>query len=340
LSDFGLRTSSRRPWASGPGEILAHGIALLRRDSDTNRRLALLSIDNAVELTIKTYLGLPRRVSSLNLSRREYDEICESFPRLLDALNTHAADRLGELDLGEIEWYHRLRNQLYHQGNGLTVEKEKVVVYARLAEVLYENLFGVVPRVDIPQLARLPDVETGPRKAWFHLPALNLIAATVNSRGSCSVRTFLLPEGTAVDKKYGTGDYQQQFRTLLEGGRLMNPDRQPNLERECRERLPEDLLASFREQLASENRPYNGTAGDRILRMLRPEGKSFCDDCVSRLTGINPRQQVNGICRQLANNGKIERRQAMCYKCGQQKIVNRTVQGGSPAKRDSRPANS
>jgi uncharacterized protein YutE (UPF0331/DUF86 family) len=46
------------------------------------------------------------------------------------------------INLGEIEWYHRLRNELYHQGNGLTVERDKVEVYAELAKILFENLFG------------------------------------------------------------------------------------------------------------------------------------------------------------------------------------------------------
>ena len=40
---------------------------------------------------------------------------------MLDALEQYAAPKLAGIDLGEIEWYHRLRNQLYHQGNGLTV---------------------------------------------------------------------------------------------------------------------------------------------------------------------------------------------------------------------------
>jgi hypothetical protein len=114
-----------QPWATGPGEILQHGLSLLQKDSDQNRRLAFLSIDNAVELTIKTYLSLPRRVTGINLSRKDYLEISESFPRLLDAIEQHAADKLNGIDLGEIEWYHRLRNELYHQGNGLTVERNK-----------------------------------------------------------------------------------------------------------------------------------------------------------------------------------------------------------------------
>ncbi len=133
---------ARAPWASGPGEILQHGLTLLKKENDTSRRLAMLSIDNAVELMIKTYLGLPKRVTGLTLTRSRYEEISESFPKLLDALQEFASDRLPGIDLGEIEWYHRLRNQLYHQGNGLTVEREKVRVYAELAKILFRNLFG------------------------------------------------------------------------------------------------------------------------------------------------------------------------------------------------------
>jgi hypothetical protein len=135
--------SVSQPWANGPREILEHGISLLGRDSDTNRRLSFLSIDNAVELMLRTYLSLPNRVTGLRIGRAEYDELSGSFPRLLDAMEKHAHAKLSGISLAEIEWYHRLRNQLYHQGNGLTVERSKVEVYAELAKVLFRNLFGV-----------------------------------------------------------------------------------------------------------------------------------------------------------------------------------------------------
>jgi hypothetical protein len=140
MSKNGMK--ARRPWASGPAEILQHGINLLREDNDRNRRLAILSIDNAVELMIKTYLGLPRRVTGLPISRAEYSDVAESFPKLLDSLEKHCPDKLEGIELSEVEWYHRLRNQLYHQGNGLTVEREKVEFYAELAQLLFERLFG------------------------------------------------------------------------------------------------------------------------------------------------------------------------------------------------------
>ncbi len=136
------------PWASGPAEILQHGLSLLAQDSDKNRRLAMLSIDNGVELTLKTYLGLPRRVTGINLGRKKFQEISESFPSLLDAIETTCSNKITGIDLGEIEWYHRLRNELYHQGNGLTVEKQKVEMYALLAKQLFELLFDTELKMD------------------------------------------------------------------------------------------------------------------------------------------------------------------------------------------------
>lgn len=132
---------SEAPWVAGPKEILEHGLALLRKDSDSTRRLAFLSIDNAVELTVKTFLGLPRRLTGLAITRKELAEASDSFPRLLDALERHASPLLEGVELGEIEWFHQLRNQLYHNGNGLTIAREQVEVYSELARILFRNLF-------------------------------------------------------------------------------------------------------------------------------------------------------------------------------------------------------
>jgi hypothetical protein len=238
----------------------------------------MLSIDNAVELMIKTYLGLPQRVNGLALSRREYDEISESFPRLLDALHKYARDRLEGIDLGQLEWYHRLRNQLYHEGNGLTVEKDKVVVYARLAKVLFATLFGyelevrdtasgvITPNAPLPLPPMSPPRDpalfrglrdSGDRKAWWYLSGQNsdYFIVSVNARGSCSVRIFDASSGRAIEKKYGPGDYQVHFGELLKSARPLQVPRQPNLEKECRGVLPGDVLAALKSQLPSGASP-------------------------------------------------------------------------------------
>jgi hypothetical protein len=138
--------AQKRPWITGPRELLDHGLEHLQGNAtDFDRRIALISIDNAVELMIKTYLSQPSRALGLRIPRKRLEEISGSFPDLLDALEQYGKDRLGEIDLSDIEWFHRLRNELYHAGNGLTVEKQKVTVYAQIAEQLFVNLFEIPP---------------------------------------------------------------------------------------------------------------------------------------------------------------------------------------------------
>lgn len=122
-------------------EVLTHALGLMEVDNDRNRRISLILIDNSVELTIKTYLGLPKRITGLNISRKSFDDFERNFPSLLDALEENAPQKVKGIDLGEIEYYHRLRNSLYHEGNGITVERKKVEKYAEIAKNLLKNLF-------------------------------------------------------------------------------------------------------------------------------------------------------------------------------------------------------
>lgn len=131
-----------KPWINGPRELLVHGLQHLEIDTGFDNRIAFISIDNSVELMIKTYLSLPKRISKIEgLTRKRREEIHSNFPSLLDGLEEFAEKKLNGIDLGDIEWFHRVRNQLYHDGNGITVEKEKVQAYAEIAKILFENLF-------------------------------------------------------------------------------------------------------------------------------------------------------------------------------------------------------
>lgn len=57
------------------------------------------------------------------------------------------------------------------------------------------------------------------------------------------------------------------------------------------------------------------------LEAVLPEG--LCDDHLSAETGIAPRQQVNQICRRLAERGAVVREKGTCLRGERGKIVNR-----------------
>lgn len=64
---------------------------------------------------------------------------------------------------------------------------------------------------------------------------------------------------------------------------------------------------------------------DEILDFLRSHPSKYCDDCLSKLLNIHPRQQANQICRGLHNEGHIEREKAECSSCSEYKFMNKNV---------------
>jgi hypothetical protein len=132
-----------KTWASGAVELLQHADSHLGRASAFDKRIAFISIDNCVEVSLRTFLSLPVSKSGVKVARSAVEEASSSFPKLLGLLFATAPDRLSGLDAGDIEHYHRIRNTLYHEGTGLSVDEQYLRAYRGIAEVLMQNLFGV-----------------------------------------------------------------------------------------------------------------------------------------------------------------------------------------------------
>lgn len=63
-----------------------------------------------------------------------------------------------------------------------------------------------------------------------------------------------------------------------------------------------------------------GTNLSIITDFLKNTNNAYCDDCLSKLTGIYPRQQINQICNK--NSRKIKRNDSgKCQNCRKTKIV-------------------
>ena len=132
-----------KTWASGALELLRHADSHIDLDSAFDKRIAFISVDNCVEVCIRTFLSLPLAKSNVKVPRAEIDAAANSFPKLLGLLFTHVPDRVSGLDADDIEHYHRIRNTLYHDGTGLSVDEQYLKAYRSIAEILLQNLFGV-----------------------------------------------------------------------------------------------------------------------------------------------------------------------------------------------------
>jgi hypothetical protein len=93
----------------------------------------------------------------------------------------------------------------------------------------------------------------GQKKKWYFVKDGNgqgYFLAMVNAKGSCSMRSFDAESGRFLKKVYGAGDFQQRFAAYLKNAREINVRRQPNLERDCRQELPPDLLENLKHQIS------------------------------------------------------------------------------------------
>ena len=130
-------------WASGASELLRHADSHINLNSAFDKRIAFISIDNCVETIIRTYLSLPQKVSGVKVARKEIDEAGNSFPKLLSILFKYSLEKLVGIDEADIEHYHRIRNTLYHNGTGLSVDDEYLIAYRDIAGLILKNLFDV-----------------------------------------------------------------------------------------------------------------------------------------------------------------------------------------------------
>lgn len=129
------------PWLNGCYELLKHGIDHFLNDTEFDRRIAMITIDNALELSIKTYISRNLRV--LNIKRKDFNNFKQDFLKLLNMISKIAPDKISNQELSSIEHNHELRNNLYHEGIGITVNKEIVKQYAKEVISLISKLYEV-----------------------------------------------------------------------------------------------------------------------------------------------------------------------------------------------------
>lgn len=138
--------SSLPPWANGPFELLIHAEGHLRNGEDFDRRIALISFDNAIEVTITTYLTLHAiQRGGRNYSNDKIEKWLNNYHTKLEFLGTELSDRglSWEVDRSHIIWAHDHRNEQYHGGNKGTPEKHVLALVRKAALWIFAVLFDI-----------------------------------------------------------------------------------------------------------------------------------------------------------------------------------------------------
>jgi hypothetical protein len=134
------------PWAYGPFELIVHAERHLRDGDDFDRRIALISFDDAIEVSITTYLSLhPLQRGNRAYVKVDVDRWLQNYHTKLDFLDEELTQRgMGwAVDRGYILWGHDHRNEQYHGGRKGTPEKQVLELTRQAALWIFAVLFEV-----------------------------------------------------------------------------------------------------------------------------------------------------------------------------------------------------
>jgi hypothetical protein len=157
--------STLRPWAQGTFELIVHAEMHRRDGGDFDRRMALISFDNSIEISITTYLTLnPIQRNGVEYRRQDVDQWLKNYHTKLDFYFHELQQRSlpEEMEKSEIVWYHDHRNEQYHGGSRRIPESRVLEEIRKAALWVFSVLFDVRDLEEILEkeiLSREPQLE-------------------------------------------------------------------------------------------------------------------------------------------------------------------------------------
>ena len=162
-----------RSWARVPFELLVHGETHLRRGEDFDRRAALISFDNAIEVSVRTYLMLhPIQRSGREYSTQKVGKWLTNYHSRLDFLECEVKSRKGKWDVekADIIGIHERRNEQYHGGSSGIPGRSDLDLARKAALWVFSFLFEVSDietELEKGVLDRQLDQDAPPREKHF-----------------------------------------------------------------------------------------------------------------------------------------------------------------------------
>ncbi len=157
--------SSLVPWANGPFELLVHAEGHLRKGDDFDRRMALISFDNAIDVAITTYLTLhPIQRGNREYKGEDVGRWLKNYHSKLEFLEIELTTRSIPWDVPKsyVVWAHGQRNEQYHGGSKGIPEKKVLATIRRAALWVFGVLYEVADVENLIEAAIAADTPPHP----------------------------------------------------------------------------------------------------------------------------------------------------------------------------------
>jgi len=136
-----------KPWARGPFEQILHAEIHMLNGEDFDRRIALISFDNAIEVSITTYLTLnPIQRDGIQYKKDDVIKWLDNYHSKI-AFFMDEVDKRNlpvEIEKSIIVWYHDIRNEQYHGGTRGIPESHVLDGIRKAALWVFSVLFDVL----------------------------------------------------------------------------------------------------------------------------------------------------------------------------------------------------
>ena len=126
-------------------ELIRHADGHLQNADDTDRRIALIGFDNAIEVCIDVFIKLhPKLRRGIQIKNEDAERALRNYHSKIEFLDEFVASQNASLEVSieVIVSYHSLRNELYHSGNGMVPEIVVVEGARAAAYAVFKALFG------------------------------------------------------------------------------------------------------------------------------------------------------------------------------------------------------
>lgn len=135
------------PWIYGPLELIKHAEEHEQANGDFDKHMALIGYDNAIEVSLSTYLQLhPTQRKGAEYPTDKVKTWLTNYHSLLEFFFEEFMKTSGQTPLIAKEtviYYHNLRNKLYHEGRNF-VPTERDIQGARSAALyIFSKIFNV-----------------------------------------------------------------------------------------------------------------------------------------------------------------------------------------------------
>jgi hypothetical protein len=167
-----MKKMSIHPWARGPFELIQHANGHFERGNDLDRRIALIGFDNAIEVCVDVFVHLhPKLRHGYEMSKDQQSQAIRNYHTKIEFLDNYIqAQGLDlEVPMEAIIWYHSLRNELYHSGNGMVPEHHVIEGARDAALAVFQTLF----KVDATKLLKIKRTENEDTYARIPFSAQN-----------------------------------------------------------------------------------------------------------------------------------------------------------------------